>query len=39
MDYIQLSKLISLVLRHRPAVLGLSLDEHGWADVKILYLL
>ena len=27
------SKVISLILRHRPEVIGIELDEHGWADV------
>ena len=27
------SKFISLILRHRPETIGISLDEHGWADV------
>ena len=31
-----LSKYISLILRHKPEVIGISLDEHGWADVKEL---
>lgn len=30
------SKFISLVLRHRPEVIGLQLDEQGWADVDEL---
>ena len=30
------SKFISLILRHRPEVIGISLDEHGWADVQDL---
>ena len=25
------SKFISLILRHKPEVIGISLDEHGWA--------
>ena len=29
-------KFISLVLRHKPDVIGLTLDEHGWADVQEL---
>ena len=29
-------KFISLILRHRPQVIGITLDEHGWADVKEL---
>ena len=31
-----LSKFISLILRHKPDVIGISLDEHGWADVEDL---
>ena len=27
------SKFLSLILRHKPEVIGISLDEHGWADV------
>lgn len=30
------SKFISLILRHRPEVIGITLDEHGWADVQAL---
>lgn len=30
------SKFISLILRHKPEVIGISLDEHGWADVEDL---
>lgn len=30
------SKYISLILRHKPEVIGISLDEHGWANVKDL---
>lgn len=30
------SKYISLILRHRPEVIGISLDEHGWAVVEEL---
>lgn len=30
------SKYIALILRHRPDVIGISLDEHGWADVDEL---
>jgi putative RNA 2'-phosphotransferase len=32
----QLSKLLSLVLRHDPAHVGIELDEHGWAQVDAL---
>ena len=30
------SKYISLILRHKPEVIGMSLDEHGWANVSEL---
>lgn len=30
------SKLISLILRHHPETVGITLDEHGWADVREL---
>ena len=30
------SKFISLILRHKPETIGISLDEHGWADVQKL---
>ncbi len=30
------SKFISLILRHNPGAVGISLDEHGWADVQEL---
>lgn len=32
----KISKYMSLILRHRPEVIGLTLDPHGWADVKAL---
>ena len=31
-----LSKYISLILRHKPETIGISLDEHGWANVEEL---
>lgn len=31
-----LSRFISLVLRHKPEAIGITLDEHGWADVNEL---
>ncbi|MDO4960830.1 MAG: RNA 2'-phosphotransferase [Eubacteriales bacterium] len=31
-----LGKFISLILRHKPETIGISLDEHGWADVQEL---
>ena len=30
------SRFISLILRHKPETIGISLDEHGWADVQDL---
>ena len=30
-ETIHISKLMSLVLRHKPDAIGLVLDEHGWA--------
>lgn len=30
------SKYISLILRHKPEVIGITLDEHGWANVDEL---
>ena len=35
-DLTRVSCFISLLLRHKPEVAGLSLDEHGWADVNEL---
>ena len=32
----RISKYISLILRHHPEVIGISLDEHGWAVVDDL---
>lgn len=31
-----ISKFLSLVLRHQPEIINLNLDENGWADVKEL---
>ena len=31
-----ISKYIALILRHKPETIGISLDEHGWADVDEL---
>lgn len=33
---IKLSKFLSMVLRHKPEIIELELDEHGWADVNKL---
>ena len=31
-----MSKFISLILRHQPEIIGITLDEHGWAEVDEL---
>ena len=36
MDLTRTSRYISLVLRHKPEEAGITLDEHGWADVSEL---
>ena len=36
MKLTKVSKYISLILRHKPEAAGITLDEHGWADVKEL---
>jgi putative RNA 2'-phosphotransferase len=33
---VELSKFIALILRHKPSVIGLTLDDHGWANVDDL---
>lgn len=33
MNLARTSRYISLVLRHKPEAAGITLDEHGWADV------
>jgi len=33
---IRLSKFLSLILRHKPEVAGIALDESGWANVREL---
>ncbi len=35
-QYTKLSKFLSLILRHQPEVIGLSLNSNGWADVNEL---
>ena len=32
----EVSKYMSLILRHKPDVVGITLDEHGWANVDEL---
>lgn len=36
MNLIKTSRLISLILRHKPETIGITLDEHGWANVNEL---
>ena len=36
MDLQSISKYMSLILRHKPEVIGISIDEHGWANVEEL---
>ena len=35
-DLVPASKFISLVLRHQPEVIGLTLDDAGWAEIDAL---
>jgi len=35
-DLKKISVFISLILRHKPETIGISLDEHGWASVEEL---
>lgn len=32
----EISQFMSLILRHKPEVIGITLDEHGWANVDEL---
>lgn len=32
----KISRFLSMVLRHKPEVIGIELDEHGWAEVREL---
>ena len=36
MNLIKISRYISLILRHKPEEIGITLDEHGWANVSEL---
>lgn len=36
MDLTRTSRFISMILRHKPEEIGITLDEHGWADVQAL---
>lgn len=33
---VELSKYLALILRHKPEAVGITLDEHGWANVDEL---
>jgi putative RNA 2'-phosphotransferase len=35
-ENIRISKFLSLVLRHKPETINLTLDESGWVDVEVL---
>ena len=35
-DLTKISKYISLILRHKPDVIGIQLDTNGWANVEEL---
>lgn len=36
MSAVKTSKYLSLILRHKPEIIGIELDEHGWAEVDEL---
>lgn len=36
MSAVKTSKYLSLILRHKPGIIGIELDEHGWAEVDEL---
>ena len=36
LDDIKLSKFLSLILRHKPETIGITLDKNGWVDIKEL---
>ena len=36
MNLTNTSRYMSLILRHKPETIGISLDEHGWANVAEL---
>ena len=35
-DLTKMGKYLSLILRHKPEVIGIELDDHGWAEVSAL---
>lgn len=36
MNLTKVSKYLALILRHKPETIGITLDKHGWANVKDL---
>lgn len=36
MGLTETSRYMSLILRHKPEIIGITIDEHGWADVDKL---
>lgn len=36
MDFTKASKFMSMILRHKPESIGITLDENGWADAEEL---
>ena len=36
LDDIKLSKFLSLILRHKPETIGITLDKNGWVDINEL---
>lgn len=36
MNLVNISRFLTKVLRHEPEIIGITLDEHGWADVNEL---
>ena len=34
--YTRIGRYLCLILRHKPEVIGITLDRHGWADVDKL---
>jgi putative RNA 2'-phosphotransferase len=35
-ENIRISKFLSLVLRHKPETIAITLDENGWTDIQVL---
>lgn len=35
-EEVEISKFLSLVLRHKPETIGIELDENGWTDIDFL---